>query len=210
MIVHLPELTLEFKKLEEIYLKAKKSETKIDEKLSIGKKITINRNLLGKKFSMNTATKIKPGVKISVTNFSNSDIGKKVVVLDDNGEYILAKNPAISNVRYYIKKDNYLYKSLNENHEVRIKNLLHEVSFEILQGGLADNLKLKDIAKKHNVDIEEIKAEAKMGIKVELEHTDDKNLAFEIAKDHLFEDPKYYSKLKTIETPEKLVESYLK
>ena len=32
-----------------------------------------------------------------------------------------------------------------------------------------------------------------------MEHTDDKKVAFEIAKDHIFEDPKYYDKLKTIE-----------
>ena len=37
------------------------------------------------------------------------------------------------------------------------------------------------------------------GIKVEMEHTDDKDLAKEIAKDHLTEDKEYYTKLKTIE-----------
>jgi len=39
----------------------------------------------------------------------------------------------------------------------------------------------------------------KLNKKVEMEHTDDKKVAFEIAKDHIFEDPKYYDKLKTIE-----------
>lgn len=38
------------------------------------------------------------------------------------------------------------------------------------------------------------------GIKVELEHTDDVFTALEIAMDHLTEDPKYYEKLKTIES----------
>jgi hypothetical protein len=38
------------------------------------------------------------------------------------------------------------------------------------------------------------------GIKVELEHTSDVNIATEIAMDHLTEDPLYYEKLKTIET----------
>jgi hypothetical protein len=37
--------------------------------------------------------------------------------------------------------------------------------------------------------------ELKLGIKEELEHTDDKAIAEQIAKDHLEEDPKYYSKL---------------
>jgi hypothetical protein len=37
------------------------------------------------------------------------------------------------------------------------------------------------------------------GIKVEMEHTDDIEVAKEIAMDHLAEDPNYYTKLKRIE-----------
>lgn len=37
------------------------------------------------------------------------------------------------------------------------------------------------------------------GTKIEMEHTDDKKLAQEIAMDHLTEDPKYYEKLKQVE-----------
>ena len=47
-------------------------------------------------------------------------------------------------------------------------------------------------AKKSEVDIEELK----MGIKVEMEHTDSKKKAAHIALQHLAEDPHYYSKLK--------------
>ena len=36
------------------------------------------------------------------------------------------------------------------------------------------------------------------GINVEMEHTNDPQLAKEIAMDHLTEDPKYYEKLKII------------
>ena len=38
----------------------------------------------------------------------------------------------------------------------------------------------------------------KMGIKVEREHTSSDDLAREIAMDHLKEDPRYYTKLRTI------------
>lgn len=38
----------------------------------------------------------------------------------------------------------------------------------------------------------------KIGIEVELEHTTDKKIAEIIAKHHLAEDPKYYTKLKTL------------
>ena len=70
---------------------------------------------------------------------------------------------------------------------------------EKLEGGLADGLSLNDIAKKHNVSIGELTDEFKKGYKVEREHTSDTNVAKEIAFDHLFEDPKYYTKLASIE-----------
>ncbi len=37
------------------------------------------------------------------------------------------------------------------------------------------------------------------GMKVELEHTEDEEIALEIAMDHLSEDPDYYDKLQKIE-----------
>lgn len=38
-----------------------------------------------------------------------------------------------------------------------------------------------------------------MGIQVELEHTNDRNVAKQIAKGHLVEDPRYYTHLMTME-----------
>jgi hypothetical protein len=70
---------------------------------------------------------------------------------------------------------------------------------EVIPGGLSKGMSLRDIADKHGVSFEELKQEAKKGLKVELEHTSDKEVAYEIAKDHLFEDPKYYDKLAKIE-----------
>jgi hypothetical protein len=71
-----------------------------------------------------------------------------------------------------------------------------------INGGLSDNMSLSDISKKHKVGIEELKKQFIKGIKVEMEHTDDEQVAKEIALDHLYEDPKYYSKLSKIETKE--------
>lgn len=42
------------------------------------------------------------------------------------------------------------------------------------------------------------RAQLKRGLRVELEHTDDPEVALEIAMDHLAEDPRYYTKLATI------------
>jgi hypothetical protein len=61
---------------------------------------------------------------------------------------------------------------------------------DMIPGGLADNKKQTDF------DPNALMA----GIKVELEHTSNPNIAREIAMDHLTEDPNYYQKLKTIES----------
>jgi len=43
------------------------------------------------------------------------------------------------------------------------------------------------------------KTQLRMGRKVEMEHTRSKRVAGMIARDHLTEDPRYYSKLKRME-----------
>ena len=61
-----------------------------------------------------------------------------------------------------------------------------------IRGGLADE------GAPIGVDPKQVE----MGIKVEMEHTDDPVIAREIAYDHLTEDPRYYDKLATIEDDE--------
>lgn len=70
-----------------------------------------------------------------------------------------------------------------------------------IPGGLSKGMTLKDIAKHHNISVQTIKQEFIKGYSVEREHTTDVNIAKEIALDHLYEDPNYYSKLSKIETP---------
>ena len=70
---------------------------------------------------------------------------------------------------------------------------------DVVPGGLAKGLSLNDIAKKHGVSVDMMVAEFKKGISVEMEHTTDREVAKEITLDHLFEDPKYYDKLKKVE-----------
>ena len=81
---------------------------------------------------------------------------------------------------------------------------------EKIKGGLADNKTLENIAKKHdkkgyyhvNNMISSLKKQLTKGIEVEMEHTKDRKKAEEIAMDHLFEDPNYYTKLSKIEKGE--------
>ena len=68
-----------------------------------------------------------------------------------------------------------------------------------IKGGLADSKSLQDIADKHSVSLSAIESALADGIKVEQEHTTDAKIAEEIAKDHLFEDAEYYSKLSVME-----------
>lgn len=66
----------------------------------------------------------------------------------------------------------------------------HAETSQKIPGGLAKGKAPEDF---------DSKALAK-GTRVELEHTDDENVAREIAMDHLTEDPNYYDKLEKIES----------
>lgn len=98
-------------------------------------------------------------------------------------------------------------------------NIINEKSYSLtaaaddatnyLPGGLADNKTIDDIYD-HHVKKEwdvfkklyfkrSLDEQLKQGIEVEYEHTNDRERSIEIALDHLWEDPYYYTKLATIE-----------
>jgi len=62
---------------------------------------------------------------------------------------------------------------------------------------------VESIAKKHRQDISFVKNQLKMGIAIEKEHTKDKDLAADIALQHLDEFPDYYTKLKKMESDDR-------
>lgn len=57
----------------------------------------------------------------------------------------------------------------------------------------------EQIAKKHNIPVEEVLKQLKAGTKVEFEHTNSKKEAEAIALQHLNERPDYYNRLKKVE-----------
>lgn len=65
-----------------------------------------------------------------------------------------------------------------------------------------EDCNLKPVNKNIDYDPEQLK----MGIEIEKEHTDDIQMAETIAKQHLEEDPKYYTKLKKMESGEPITE----
>jgi hypothetical protein len=100
--------------------------------------------------------------------------------------------------------------AMGMNPKVFIAKIQNLNESEVLKGGLADNKDLVQLAKKHGAKnyyhielmVKSLEKQLEKGIKVETEHTTDPQNAKEIAMDHLWEDPKYYSKLKKIEATE--------
>ena len=68
-----------------------------------------------------------------------------------------------------------------------------------IKGGKADKMSAKDIADKFNVSVEKVEYQIKKGVEVEMEHTNDKEKATEIASDHISEFPDYYDRLEKME-----------
>jgi uncharacterized coiled-coil protein SlyX len=88
--------------------------------------------------------------------------------------------------------NNYHLKGVGPVHQSKIADMAEKPPMEKadkLKGGLADDSKPSEFDAK----------QLEMGIRHEMEHTDDKSVAKEIAMDHLKEDPEYYTKLKDID-----------
>ena len=147
---------------------------------------------------INEVSKLKGNQKDMVYGIVN--IIKKVVDMDNR------KKIANDMIKQF-KKENidFNYDDFLDMCGINSKN-----NEEALKGGLADNKTLVQIAKKHDAKgyyhidnmLQSLNRQLEMGVKVEMEHVDDKEKAKEIAMDHLWEDPTYYTKLKKIEAKE--------
>ena len=60
-------------------------------------------------------------------------------------------------------------------------------------GHLSKGMTLKQIADKHNVTLSKLNNQVKLGLKAESEHTSSKKEQMKIVKDHLYENPNYYT-----------------
>ncbi len=78
----------------------------------------------------------------------------------------------------------------------------HDIAYEISKcgcehgGHLSKGMSLKQIAKMHGVTLLELNRQVKMGLDAESEHTPKVTEQMKIVKDHLYENPNYYSLLK--------------
>ena len=113
-------------------------------------------------------------------------------------KYYTFGTPNVSSEDPFIKKDK--FSRINKKETKEVKNL---------KGGKSEGKTLDDLIQKNTKggktrgDVErQLRQQLNKGVKVEMEHTNTKETAKEIAMDHLFEDPKYYDKLEKIETKE--------
>jgi len=107
--------------------------------------------------------------------------------------------------RYDVWPSAYASGALVKCRKVGAKNWGNKTNEDLIPGGLGDKLKgsmedqHKQLAKMHDVSVDEIEKQVAKGIKVEMEHTDSEEIAHEIAMEHVYEDPEYYDKLAGIE-----------
>ena len=115
------------------------------------------------------------------------------------GEIVAKDNRTKINIPFMKQANKAIAKTIMRKDDFKTPS--PELKFEIekVKGGLSSGKSLSDIANKHKVSLDDIKSELRKGVKVEMEHTTDTEIAKEIAMDHLFENPKYYTKLATIE-----------
>lgn len=111
--------------------------------------------------------------------------------------------------RYDVWPSAYASGALVKCRKVGAANWGNSTNEDLIPGGLGDKLKgsmedqHKQLAKMHNVSVQDIDAQVGKGIKVEMEHTDSEEIAHEIAMEHVYEDPEYYDKLGKIEEKKK-------
>ena len=101
--------------------------------------------------------------------------------------------------KVYYKVSNINQSDLNPVEKPKGPDAWKKIKEDVIAGGLAKGMTLSDVAEKHGVSIDILVSEFKKGIKVEMEHTTDREVAKEIALDHLFENPNYYTNLAKVE-----------
>jgi hypothetical protein len=183
----------------------------VDELVNVfknAKEVTLSDEIWGN-LENTESNEIEKGDMDSVMNIAKTykkTNPKKLVQVIKSGDY---KRPLILKFgdRYHLVAGNTRLctaAAMGVNPKVFIGTIDNINETEKLKGGLSDKKTLEDIAKKHDSKgyyhivnmVQSLKKQLDIGVKIEMEHTNNKDEAMEIALDHLWENPKYYSKLK--------------
>jgi len=81
---------------------------------------------------------------------------------------------------------------------------IHKISEDIITGGKADGKGTEEIAAEKGEDPKDMKQQELKGTAVEMEHTNNPEIAGEVADDHLDEIPDYYDRLGDMEEEAKM------
>lgn len=138
------------------------------------------------------------GTKIMSDIVKYADENNKILTLTPSSDFGGNKARLIS----FYKRFGFV-SNRNKNKDYRYSDSMirtpKNITEDKIEGGLSDDKTISNIAKKHGVKLSHIIKQIKLGVKVEMEHTNSPIIAKEIAKDHLWEDPNYYTKLKKME-----------
>jgi len=124
-------------------------------------------------------------------NFTEEGFNEEIKRIESEGYKFSEKNSK-PNYKSYIKVN-------SEGNGWGITYEKKRLNEDKIPGGLAKGKTVEDIAKHYGILSSNIKIQLEKGIKVEMEHTTDRQIAKEIAMDHLWEDPMYYTKLNKME-----------
>ena len=113
--------------------------------------------------------------------------------LNQYGQIVAKDNRSKINIPFMKQANKVIAKTIMRKDDFKTPD--PEYKFE----QLAKGMDIYDIANMHKVDIDDLNVELQKGIEVEKEHTPNRDEAERIALDHLYEDPRYYTKLATIE-----------
>lgn len=147
------------------------------------------------------------------TQYSNS--GEKEGYLDKGYYFIIPPEQDVlsgTEVRNAFKKgtekqqEKFFINAFGKMDKTIFNLVKKKINEDIIPGGKSEGKTLEDIARKYagqyydyrNV-LEVVKEQMKIGIKTEMEHTNNIKIAAEIAKDHIWEDLHYYTKLQKVE-----------
>lgn len=140
--------------------------------------------------------------KESIDEDKSSDIDKVKHAVDQfKGQVTVSKDSENDVSEYLLSKNISFMKDDSKSAKGKLTFMLKYSNPKTLNKNenLSGNMTVADIAKKHNVDADVIRAQVDIGKEVEKEHTDNEDEAVRIALDHLFEMPDYYDKLKKME-----------
>lgn len=132
--------------------------------------------------------KVSENKDVQVTNDNKEEIIKELLKITEYSEKELSEMPLSELEDLY---NSIVVKKL-ENISIKKFNDFINENDQYLEGGNSDGMTLEDIAEKHNVDVKYFYKHLDDMIKIEMEHTDDKEMAKKIVMDHLDETPLYY------------------